>query len=201
MPVETLNGMPCQFTAGDTVIFQRQWSDFPNTTHTAKLWVQLAGQPAFSVDGTTSGGYFKFTIPAATTASLAQNTYDWTIRVTEIADVTQVTTAETGQVFILPNPAVAQDPTDAETMVETLQTALASLAATTDQSVSFNGQSFTQASIAQYRQDLVFWQARVIRERAALARAKGNLTQAQQSPRFNVGGGLAYPNSLGRCSC
>jgi hypothetical protein len=86
----------------------------------------------------------------------------------------------------LQNLAVTPTATYAQTMVTTLQTALSSLAASGNNSVSFNGQSYTRANIADYQKQLTYWQARVIKEQNDLAALRGTANTGRVETRFHT---------------
>ena len=64
----------------------------------------------------------------------------------------------------------------AQAQVARLETALAALTATTNSSVSFNGQSYSKADINTYNSLLTYWKAQVIAEqdKVNVLRGKGN---------------------------
>ena len=85
-------------------------------------------------------------------------------------------TAKQGTINVLANLTATATPSFAQAQVTRLQTILAEFSATTKQSVSFNGQSFSRAAIKDYQEQLSFWQATVIRETAADNAARGSTT-------------------------
>lgn len=73
--------VPSEFRAGDTVRFTRQFGDYPVAdSWAAKL--TISGASKASVDGTTSGSEFLFTLTAVLTAQLQPGTYTYAITVT-----------------------------------------------------------------------------------------------------------------------
>jgi hypothetical protein len=184
MAVETLNGVPCSFEGGNTVIFSEVFTDFPPSAWSATFYLSRNGTAVANAVASESGEEYIFTLSAASTASLTPGLCDFAIYVLETA-TSQRTTAKTGQILILPNLAATQTATTAQTMVTNLESALQTFATSDKLSVSFNGQSFTRANIADYRKELVFWKAQVIAEQARFASARGEMTQTSYSPRFN----------------
>lgn len=162
MAISTLSAIPDSFEAGTTTLFTEGFTDFPVADWAAYLILAKPGDPPVRVDATVSGTNFLFTLTAANTAAMKSGWYDYAIYVTDGAERAR---AKSGRIIVDDNLDVQQAPTHAEAMVTTLEKALLLLGATTDSSVSFNGQSFTQSSIGTYRQDYVFWKAAVIRER------------------------------------
>jgi hypothetical protein len=161
MAVETLSGVPCHFESGNTVIFEEDFPDFPATSWASTFCLSLNGTALAPVTATTDGATFIYTLADDVTAAFAAGTYDYAIYVTLSGERT---TAKRGRVKVQPNLATSQTPTFAQAQVTLLQTALANLNTSDKQSVSFNGQSFTRAAIGQYREQLVYWQARVRHE-------------------------------------
>lgn len=185
MAVETLTGIPDSFESGDTVIFTEAFSDFPATAWGATLYLTRAGSTTVSSAAASSGNNFLFTLSAATTAAIAAGYWNYAIYVVETA-TSQRATAKTGRIAVLQNLAVTPTATYAQTMVTTLQTALSSLAASGNNSVSFNGQSYTRANISDYQKQLTYWQARVIKEQNDLAALRGTANTGRVETRFHT---------------
>lgn len=163
------------------MLFTEQYSDYPSGTWTATLWLSIGNTAPVSIAGTTSGTGFLFTITQAQSALLASGTYRYSQVVT---NGTQTETPKDGTVNVLPNFTVAHEPTFNETQVTLLKTILAEFATTSKLSVNFNGQSFTRASIGEYQRQLVYFQAQVIAEQAAIDRARGGKDTGRIPVRF-----------------
>lgn len=196
MSLPTFAGIPASFNSGDTVLFTEQFADYPNSTWTAKLWLNLNGTAAPVVTATNSGDNFLFTLANTVTAALSPGAYEYSI-VTTIS-TTSTATPKWGTLSVLPNFATNQTPSFAQAMVTLLQTVLQTFAATDKTSVSFNGQSFSRANIGDYRNQLVFFQAQVIAEKAALDALRGNPTKHLVGTRFAPAavapwGGFGWP--------
>lgn len=159
------------------------FADFPTSAWSAVFYLSQNGTVTATVPATEVSGEYKFTVSAATTASLTPGLHDYAIYVTETA-TSQRATAETGQVTALPNLAATQVATHAQQMVTALEAALLAFAGTDKLKVEFNGQSFERANMAAYRSDLVFWQSRVIREREQFSAFRGQTSPQSISPRF-----------------
>lgn len=176
MPEVIPQCVPTVLTAGDTWEFDITSSVYVPSSYNSTFYLSQGNAVPISANGSNQGNnVFRYTVAAASNAGLSEGTYQWLIRNAEIATPTHIHTIQQGEIYVLPNLAVAQDPTFAQTMVDLLQTALETLGATTEQSVSFNGQSFTQANIEQYRRDIAYWESRVIAEnnKRSTARGKG----------------------------
>lgn len=171
MSLQTLSGIPPVIESGDTVLFTENFgADYPVGTWTAVLWLQKGyGTPA-SFTATTSGSDFLFTLSAASTASLAPGYYDFAFYLTSGS---QRATGKTGTVGVLPNLAVAQTATSAQAMLAALETAITTLSASVNSSVSFNGQSYTKASLGDLLRQRMNLQAEVFREQQQLKAMRG----------------------------
>ena len=107
------------------------------------------------------------------TAAITAGAYTYAIYATSGA--TRYT-AKQGTINVLANLSATATPSFAQAQVTRLQTILAEFSATTKQSVSFNGQSFSRAAIKDYQEQLTYWQATVNRETAADNAARGSTT-------------------------
>ena len=170
---DPLVGIPMQFEAGDTVIFTESFADYAVGTYVATLVLNNRVAAATTITATTSGVLFLFTLSATVTAAITAGAYTYAIYATSGA--TRYT-AKQGTINVLANLSATATPSFAQAQVTRLQTILAEFSATTKQSVSFNGQSFSRAAIKDYQEQLSFWQATVIRETAADNAARGSTT-------------------------
>lgn len=168
MPDHVAKCVPTALTAGDTWEFDVGSYVFQPSLYTGTFWLSQGTASPKSAVGVANTDFYRVTVLPVTTATvIAKAQWTWRFRVVEIANpTTHIHDIAGGEIYVLPDPGVAETATTAEEMVALLETALATLAATTDQSVSFNGQSFTQANIEQYRRDLTWWMARVIAEQS-----------------------------------
>ncbi len=187
MSLPTYQPLPPQFTAGDTVLVRERYSDYPAGTWTAKMWFSTGTGTPTGVDATTSDGDFLFTLSSTFTGALTGLDYFVSVVVTNAGE--KKTPLPARSVLVLPNFAVAQTATTAQTMVAALQNALASFANSSQQSVSFNGQSFSRANITDYQRQLVYWESRVIAEQARLERARGGPDPSRIANEFLPGDG------------
>lgn len=148
MPVETQSGVPCHVQSGDTVVFTIENPEYPPSAWSAQFFLNRNNTASTGVTATESGNTYTFTLSAAFTASLAPGTYTYFIRYTETA-TNAVYSEPRGQLTVLPNLAVNQTPSTAEAQLALCNARIDALLATGGelQSVSFNGQSFTRASI------------------------------------------------------
>lgn len=168
--------MPATFDAGTTVQINQTFANYPSSTWAAVLYLSAnTGTVApVAITGTAgTNNSFNFVISNTVSASLTPGQTRWTILFTN-AGVTEVPGCEgQGVVNVTPNFAVAQTPSTAQTMVTLLQTVLQTFATTTLKSTNFQGQEFTRADIKDYQQQLVYWQAQLIAEQAAIDRSRG----------------------------
>lgn len=167
--------VPTSLTAGDTWEFDIASPVLDPSLYTGTFWLSQGTAAPISAVGVANTGFYRVTVLPATTATvISKAQWTWRFRAVSVADpTTHIHEIDGGQIYVLPNPALAETATTAEEMVSTLEGAIATLGASTDQSVSFNGQSFTQANIDQYRRDLTWWMARVISEQGKRNAAMG----------------------------
>lgn len=170
------------FNCGDTVVVTQQLPASAGAAVT--LWMGLEGDTAAptSTAGTEApSGTFTFTLSNTATAALAPGKYRWTM--VAVKSGATSTPAE-GITYALPNPAVAQSPTQAQAMVALYLGVIQKFAGTVNQTVTFNGQSYTRANIKDYQEQLTFWQARVIADQAAIDRLRGGRDAGRIQTRF-----------------
>ncbi len=170
MPIATLTCIPASIEQGSTALFTESFADYPVATWAASLVLARPGDTPLSFAATVSGGNFLFTLSAAATALIAPGWWDYAIYVTASA---QRACAKHGRLAILNDLALAQTPSPAQQMLTALETAITTLSGSVDSSVSFNGQSFTRASMGELIRQRVSLQAEVIREKQALAAIRG----------------------------
>jgi len=101
MAADIPSAVPAELIAGDTWTFERDFGDYPATTWTATLYLEISGAQ-ISQAATASGSDHLFTVAAATTAGKKAGRYKWWIRVT---DGSTVVTTEEGWVDVKPDPA------------------------------------------------------------------------------------------------
>lgn len=167
---DTLTAIPCEFTAGEKVTWGETQDLYPQPDYT--IVYNFAGQTPvdgfqkFTVTGSGSGAAWTFSFP--TSPQPKPGYYRWQQIVTRASDSAKQE-IQSGDVTVRPNLADTQTTSAAATMLANLNTAITTLTTTTNQSVSFNGQSYTKASIGQLYEQRVRLQAEVRREQAALA--------------------------------
>lgn len=172
---DTLTSIPSEITSGTTVVWAETQSLYPQPDYTIAYKFQALDTPvdgyeSFAIASSGSGSAWTFTI--ASTTAPKPGRYTWQQIVTRVSPAA-VAVLATGCMTVKQNLATAPTTTAAETRVATLTTAIATLCASTNQSVSFNGQSFTKQNLQQYRNELVAAQAEVRGEKAALAAING----------------------------
>lgn len=193
MAFEALSSIPCEFESGNSVTITMPLPNVAPSEGEAKLYLSLSGSAVTNITATESGNDFTFTISAVASAALAPGLYDYAIYFTYTAG--ERVPAGTGQVAVLPNLATSQTPSFAQAQVTLLETALATLNATANASVSFNGQSYTRVSMNSLREQWTFWKARVLQEQAGANARRGVNPQRNYAPSF--GGGTSWPY----CGC
>lgn len=193
MAFEALSSIPCEFESGNSVTITMPLPNVAPSEGAATLYLSLNGTAVANYAATESGNDFTFTISAVASAALAPGLYDYAIYFTYTAG--ERVSVGTGQVAVLPNLATSQTPSFAQAQVTLLETALATLNATANASVSFNGQSYTRVSMNSLREQWTFWKSRVLQEQAAANARRGVNPQRNYAPSF--GGGTSWPY----CGC
>lgn len=164
MAVETVSGLPAIIESGDTVIFTEVFTDFPAASWGVTLYVSLNGTAITNWAGSGSGSTYTFTLTAAQTAALTAGRYLFSFYALETA-TSQRALAKTGELNVIPNLAATQTASTAQTMLTNIETAISSLTSGVNQSVSFNGQSFTKKELGGLLRQRTSLQAEVIREK------------------------------------
>lgn len=183
MAVQTLKQMPDVIECGDTMRVQLGFGTYPASSYTAALKFNIAGTAPTSIAGTAAGTDFVFVLSAATSAAMAAGTYDYAIRVTETA-TSETATALTGTIVFLPNLGATLTKSVTEQQYDAANTALLSLLANKNSSVSFNGQSFTKENQSSLVSIISQLKQRLDAERAQQAGLRGQPKTRSIAPYF-----------------
>lgn len=175
---DAATSIPDKTTSGEYVVWSETLADYPQGTYTvAYNFVDLAtpvdGYEKFSVAGSGSGTTWTFTMPTGGSAP-KPGRYRWQQVVTRVSDSKAVTIAS-GVLIIAPDFSATPTTTAAQTMLAALETAITSLSSGLNETVSFNGQSFTKKNLRQLydmRRDL---QAEILLEQRRLAELSGEI--------------------------
>lgn len=171
MAVASLSAVPASFEAGNTVNLSLNYGDFSAATWTLQLVFSRAGCEAPVIfTGTTSGTSFAVALTGVVTADMQPGPWTWVAYVTSGSERT---TAASGSVTVLANLAEVRPKTTNELLLETINEAIASLAASTNASVSFNGQTYTRANLKTLMDQQTSIAAAVIQEQRAERMARG----------------------------
>ncbi len=183
MAITATDGVPQYLQGGDTIRFTFTDADHPPSLWSAIFYLSKNGTAITNFSATESGDTYTVAITAAQSAALAPGLYEWFVRFTETSS-SEIQSGATGTITVLPNLAASQTATTAQTMLTTLETCITSLAAGTNQSVSFNGQSYTKKDVGSLYRLRTMLQAEVVRERAAIDALKGVTGRSQYQVRF-----------------
>jgi hypothetical protein len=183
MAVETQRGIPSVIQSGDTVNFAWNSSLYPPSAWSATIYLSRNGAMALSKAATEDGQDYEFTFTAIETAALVAGQYSYIVRYTETA-TSETETGERGQMLVTPNLAASQTASIAQQMLTALETAILALNTTANQSVSFNGQSFTKTDLGTLYRQRTLLQAEVAREKDALSAMLGENTGHNYQVRF-----------------
>lgn len=184
MVFDTLAAIPDAVTSGEAVSWAETLTDYPGASYSVAY--KFAGQTpqdgwqTFSLSGAESGtATYTFT----TGTSIKPGVYQWERQITRTGDSVMRVDA-TGSITVRANLATAPTTTTAATMLAALETAITTLSTTVNQSVSFNGQSYTKASMADLLAQRTRLQAEVYREKQAIAALSGMSDGRRVSVRF-----------------
>ena len=184
MAVQTLMQMPDVIECGDTLRVQLGFGNYPPASYSAALKFNIAGTAPTSVAGTAATSTdFLFVLSAATSAAMAAGSYDYAIRVTETSSG-ETATAQTGTITFLPNLGATLTKSTVEQQYDAANTALLSLLANKNSSVSFNGQSFTKENQMSLVDIISRLKARLDAERAEQAGLRGQGKTRSIAPFF-----------------
>lgn len=164
---DNLTAIPTSFVAGEAITWVETLTDYPIADYSVAYKftgrTPLDGLQQFGITGTESGtATYTFT----TLTTYKPGNYCWEKQITR-ASGSVMRVVERGDITVIPNAGTTPTETSAAEQVALLKTALAELNATTNTSVSFNGQSFAKANIGEYKSQLVYWQAQVKKEQDA----------------------------------
>ncbi len=186
MAVPIIYQMPAVIESGDTVRVQIGFPNFPASSCTAAIKLNLPGTAPTSIAGSaaSNGTDFLFVISAATTATLAAGFYDYVFRVTETSSG-EVSTGATGGVTVLPNLGGTVTKSTAEQQLDAANTALLALVSLKESTVSFSGQSFTKENQLALMDIIARLKTIVNAERDAQAALRGDARTRSIAPYFS----------------
>jgi hypothetical protein len=191
MSLAPTDGVPLQIEAGNSASFLLSYGDFPPASYSLAFVLSQGTAAPVSVNATDAGnGKFLVTLTTTITAALTPGNCSW---IAYASATNTRATAESGTITVLPNLAVAQTPSYAQTMVTALQTALTAFASTDKRIVDFNGQRFERAHMADYQKQHTYWKAIVVSEQAALARSLGGKDPTRVTTVFVPASGVTFP--------
>lgn len=175
------SGIPATFTVGDAISFTVTDVKYPAGTWTAKIVFKEWNGAIQIFNGSASGTDHLFVLTNANTGKLipGQN-----LVCLQFSDGTNRQSTDWTEVEVLADPAKTGSPSFAQQQVSLLQTVIAKLQQGKFQSVNFNGQSFTQASVPEYQKQLTYWEARLIQGRKKERGKRGIRDCSGVSPAF-----------------
>lgn len=141
--------VPATIAAGATLLFTESLSGYPASLYTLALILNRDGIVIDNIAATASGDDFIVTKSAALTGAWQPGRVNWSEVVTKISDAT-VIQLNTGQLSITPNFAASITPTAAMTQLAAAEAAILKLMTGANQSVSFNGQSFSRHNLHEF---------------------------------------------------
>lgn len=183
MAVETQRGVPSVIQAGDTINFALNNSLYPPAAWKATIYLHRNGSALLNKEATESGQDYNFTFSSAETAGLVSGQYNYQVRYKETA-TDETESGEYGHLLVRPNFASSQTASIAQQMLTALETAILALSTTANQSVSFNGQSFTKTDLNTLYAKRTLLQAEVMRENEAISGMLGESNGRNYQFRF-----------------
>lgn len=177
MPVTVLTTFPNSFISGDALRVKIADSRYPSSLWTLKVWFQ---SPTATQDFTApagAGGAYDLFITPAQSAALAAGKYLVGLVYTEIASPNDRRTSDCEfPITVLANPAVARAKTNTRLILEAMEAAMLKLAAGSNATVNFNGQSFTKRNLAEL-QNAIDRQRAIVAGEDSAATGKGSLAR------------------------
>jgi len=182
MAIEIGTHIPRRIIVGNAYTFTAGDADYPASGGwTAQIAFKIGNASPITFPGVPSGDDFLFTLTNANTATLAVG--DNLVCVV-FSDGTNREASDWREVEVLQNPLAADPVSYAQQQVKLLQTVIAAFNTSSHNIVNFNGQSFTRGSVSEYQKQLVYYEARVIRENRAVEAARGIAPRRVVEPAF-----------------
>lgn len=164
MAIETLECLPAEFRAGDTVLLTRAGGDFPATDWPARYIVFQKGATRYRIVGAADDDDFNFEIKSDASKNWEPGPYAWV----EVAQNGSGQRAELayGNVFVGENLIDGSPKTHARKVLENLQAKLESRALPNNdiESSNINGQQIIRMTTDQLVKLITFYESKVIAE-------------------------------------
>lgn len=159
---------PVSFRAGDLLTWTKALADYPADQGWTLAYTLINATTKLTINASASGANFLVSVAAAVTAVYTAGTYQWMARVTK---ATEIYTAGTGTLEILPNLATATTfdfRSHAVTMLEAIEAAYEGRASSTQLKMEIQGRSIESFSPEQ----LIKWRSYYRMEAANEANAE-----------------------------
>lgn len=177
MPVAVLTTFPNSFVSGDALRVKITDSRYPSSLWTLKVWFQNATSTVDFTATANGDGSFSLYLTPAQSAALVAGKYLVGLVFTEIASPNDRVTGDCEYtITVLANPAVARPKTAARQTLEAMEAAFLKLSAGSNQSVNFNGHSFTKKNLKDL-QDAITRQRAIVNAEDASATGTGSLAR------------------------
>lgn len=159
---------PTRFTAGETLAWTKQLTDYPAGTYTLKYALQAVGAALITITATASGTDHAVTVTAATTANYAPGVYTWASYAESGSGASlERYLIERGEFTILPNPLAALGSTHASRTLALIEAALEGRIPRGLETTSIDGQSLSRMPIAELHRLRDKYRREVLAEKAA----------------------------------
>lgn len=167
--------LPSAIDAGTTVAFTVSDCCHPSALWTGVLVLNngVAAATSVTLTANADGVRFDATISATVSATLALGPTTAIPIFTKISDTSVKEYGHAQSTTVFPAITATAVPTAAQAMLTALNAAIVKLSGNVNQSVSFNGQSYSKGDLAKLLQERVRLQAEIIAEQKAAFAARG----------------------------
>ena len=143
--IETLETLPSRFTAGDTVLFNLDFSDYPASAYDCAIHAvyQQEKKLAEKWRPAKNGDVFEFQLSSSQTAALPQGGWTLEVEISELATGHRKTVS-VHALRIEPKPGDVPEPSFAEQMVAALEKYLLDISTNGQESTTVRGQSMSR---------------------------------------------------------
>lgn len=177
MAFQPTDCIPRAIDAGTTVVFHVADACHPSALWTGVLVLNNGVAAATSVTMTANadGQRFDATISATVSATIALGPSTAIPIFTKIADTSVKEYGRAQSTTVLEAITATSTPSSAQTMLAALETAIKKLSGTVNQSVSFNGQSYSKGDLAKLLKERVRLQAEILADQRSALAARGGI--------------------------
>jgi hypothetical protein len=170
MPAQVPTSEPSSITAGETLSWTRDESDYPATSWTLKYALQAPGRPVITITATADGSTHVVGVTADISSRYAPGSYLWT-KFAEQGSTRNILAH--GQVTVLPSPLANLGKSHAERMLALIEAALIKRVPAGLETTNIDGQELSRIPIAELERLRIRYRAEVASEQNAAGLAAG----------------------------